>query len=372
MKLGRFVVDTHVHAQRFAAGPQLSKMSPRADGTRYSDLAQAIRRIEAFDNSPRLLYDMGCYRVDKCVLLPAFGMSNEINIALVEKYPDKFVACCQAMKTAKRAILGEEPWSAQAAAKELDELLATGKFVGIGEGTPANSAGRKTLSMNERLDQMRPAFEMARKYKVVMRVHTGVVMGYPMTHHYWPESLHPLWVTDLAVEYPDVPILLDHGGMQGWWSERTVEEAWAVAASNDNVYIETGLYWTELYRKALRDPNIGPEKMVWGTDWGASVPFYTQWGQNPQVYPVQVRNEPPVRHQIDFWGWSLRQLSQLDISQDDLNLILGGNAARLFKLDVPHSRLFRPVSARLVPQWANPRSATNVPPSSRPTKTGPE
>jgi predicted TIM-barrel fold metal-dependent hydrolase len=362
VKLGRFIVDTHVHAQRFAAGPQLSKMNPKADGSRYNDLAQAIRRIEAYDNSPRLLYDMDCYRVDMCVLLPAFGMSNEINMQLVEKYPDKFVACCSAMRTAKRAIRGEEPWTPEAAAKEIDELLSTGKFCGIGEGMPANSASRKTLSQQERMDQIRPIFDLARKHKVVARVHTGLVMGYPVTYHYWPESLHPLWVTDLAVEYPDVPILLDHGGMQGWWSERMVEEAWTVAAANDNVYLETGYYWTELYGKALRDPNIGPEKMVWGTDWGASVPFHTQYGQTPQVYPVQSRSQPLVTHQVDCWGWSLRQVAGLNISQDDMNLILGGNAARLFKLKLPHSRMFRPVSARLNPQWTDPRAGTHKSP----------
>jgi hypothetical protein len=31
-------------------------------------------------------------------------------------------------------------------------------------------------------------------------------------------------------------------------------------------------------------------------------------------------------------------------SQDDLNLILGGNAARIFDLDVPHTRMFKPPS----------------------------
>jgi hypothetical protein len=31
---------------------------------------------------------------------------------------------------------------------------------------------------------------------------------------------------------------------------------------------------------------------------------------------------------------------KLDLSQDDLNLILGGNAARLFKIELPHTRLF--------------------------------
>jgi predicted TIM-barrel fold metal-dependent hydrolase len=119
-----------------------------------------------------------------------------------------------------------------------------------------------------------------------------------------------------------------------------------------------------LYQKALLDPNIGPEKLVWGTDWGASLPFHTQIGHTPQAYPVQIRNQPLVRHQVDCWGWSLKQVSAVNIAQDDLNLMLGGNAARLFKLDVPHSRLFRPVSQRLVPQWDNPRNATNKPGSS--------
>ena len=361
MKAGRFVVDTHVHAQRHAAGSQLSKMNPQSRGGRYNDLAQALRLVQAYDNSPRLLYDMDCYRVDKCVLLPAFGMTNEINMQLVEKYPDKFVACCTAMKTSQKAMRGEEPWTIEAAVKEVDELLATGKFVGIGEGTPGNSSSRKTISMEARLEQMRPFFDLARKYKVVARVHTGIVMGYPLTHHYWPETLHPLWITDLAVEYPDVPIMLDHGGMQGWWSERMVEEAFTVAAANDNVYLETGFYWTDLYWKALRDPNIGPEKLVFGTDWGASIPFHTQYGQTPQAYPVQIRSQGLPQHQVDPWGWALRQVTALDIGQDDINLILGGNAARLFKLKVPHTRMFRPVSPRLVPQWDNPKNASNGP-----------
>jgi hypothetical protein len=78
--------------------------------------------------------------------------------------------------------------------------------------------------------------------------------------------------------------VLDHGGLQGWWSERLVEEALSVAAANDNVYLETGLWWTDLYMKALVDPNVGAEKL------------------------------------------------------------LRGNAARVYRLPVPQTRLFRPVA----------------------------
>jgi predicted TIM-barrel fold metal-dependent hydrolase len=356
MKLGRFIVDAHVHAQRFAAGSALAASGSQVKPTGYGDLAKAIRTLTPYDNSPRLLYDMACYDVDMCVLLPAFGMTNELNLQIVEAHPERFVAVCGAMDTQRKATHDEASWSAQAAAAELDALLATGKFVGIGEGMPADSTRKTTIAQTERMDQLRPIMDVARKHKTVAHVHTGMVMGYPMTHHYWPESLNPIWATDLAAEYPDVPIVLNHGGLQGWWSERLVEEAMAVAAAHDNVYLETGLWWTDLYEKALVDPNIGAEKLLWGCDWGASIPFHVQHGGQPPVYAVQLRKQPIVRHQVDVWGWSLKQLLRLNTAQDDLNLILGGNAARIYGLKPPHTRLFRPVGHELVPQPGAPDS----------------
>ncbi len=350
MRLGRFIVDTHVHSQRFAVGKEFAERFKDADVLRYNDLADAISTATPYDNSKRLVYDMDCYDVDMCVLLPAFGMTNELNLALVEKYPQRFVAVCSPTETARKAHTGEEPWTVEAAARELDELLATGRFVGVGEGLPADHSRRTTTGQTERMDQLRPIMEVARKHKTMVRAHTGMVMGYPLTHHFWPETLNPLWIGDLAVEYPDVPILLDHGGLQAGRSERFVEEALLVAGSNDNVYLETGLWWTDLYESALLDPNVGAEKLLWGCDWGASIPFHTQYGNKPPAYAVQIRSQPIVDHQVDVWGWSLKQLLRLDISQDDLNLILGGNAARLFGLRVPHSRLFRPVGSELRPQ----------------------
>ena len=125
-KLGRFVVDTHVHSQRHAAGKDLKGSKD------YGDLGHAMFNIIAYDNSPRLLYDMECYGVDMCVLLPAFGMTNETNVEQVKKYPDKFVAVCQAKETRDKAARGEIRWTMDAACEELDALLATGSFVGIG------------------------------------------------------------------------------------------------------------------------------------------------------------------------------------------------------------------------------------------------
>ena len=68
-----------------------------------------------------------------------------------------------------------------------------------------------------------------------------------------------------------------------------------------------------------------------GTDWGASLPVYSQPTRYPPRYTRQNLKEGIVRHQVDIWGWSRRQLQHLDINQDDLNLILGGNAVRIYE-----------------------------------------
>jgi len=351
MKLGRFVVDTHVHAQRHAAGPELKKLTGAIAPKKfkYEDLGKVMRGITTYDNSGRLLYDMDCYGVDMAIIMPAFGMSNELNVQIAEKYPNRFAALCTAKETQDRAFRGEIEWTIQEAAAEIDRHLSTGKFVGIGEGIPMNPMSfteKVRVSMNERLDEICVILDVARKYGgVPVRIHTGSPMGYKLSYNIWPETFQPMMIHDIAKEYPDIPIIFDHGGMQGWWWEHLVDEACHVAASHDNVYLETGLYWTELYYKPLKDPNIGAEKLLWGTDWGASIPVYTQHGQKPNTYAVQLRKQGIVEHQVDIMGWSLKQISRLDISQDDLNLILGGNAVRLYNLKVPYKRLFRPMES---------------------------
>src|SRR3989304_1187010 len=128
MKLGRFIVDTHVHSQRHAAGAALP------GSTDSAALGRAMSRIEAYDNSPRLIYDMECYDVDMCIVEPAFGMTNENNLAQVEKHPERSAAHCNAKKTRDRAMAGEIEGTTGAALEELEGYLKTGQLVGSGGG----------------------------------------------------------------------------------------------------------------------------------------------------------------------------------------------------------------------------------------------
>lgn len=340
----RFIIDTHVHAQRHAA-----KFKERGVRPDFVTLSKEMRAIETYDNSPRLLYDMERYGVDMAVLQPAFGMTNELNTEIVDKNPNKFIAMCLPQQTMKRAVKGEAEWTAEAAAEELDGLLSTGMYRGgIGEGFPRNPAPAKMLSWPERLAEIRLFMDVARKYKVPVSYHTGAVTGYSggsNRRFAAPETLDPLLAFDIAADYTDVPIIMAHGGMQAWWSEKFMDDTFQVAATFDNIYLETGLYWAELYEKPLADPNIGSKKMLWGTDWGAALVVYSQANRYPGSYADQIRPWGPPDHQPDIFGWSLRQVdkmaNKLELGQDDLNLILGGNAVRLFGIPMPHTRLFK-------------------------------
>ena len=48
-------------------------------GAQWEALGRSILDLTPFDNSKRLLYDIEQYGVDACVLLPAFGMTNDLN-----------------------------------------------------------------------------------------------------------------------------------------------------------------------------------------------------------------------------------------------------------------------------------------------------
>ena len=154
----RFIVDTHVHSQRHAA-----KFKDRGVKGDFKTLSKEMRLMDTYDNSPRLLYDMERYGVDMCVLQPAFGMTNEINTEIVQKHPDKFLAMCLPVQTMKKALQGEAAWTADAAARELDELLDTGLYrAGIGEGLPRNPNPKRMISWPERLDELSLFMEVAR------------------------------------------------------------------------------------------------------------------------------------------------------------------------------------------------------------------
>ena len=307
-----------------------------------------------------LLYYMDRYDVNMCVLGSLVPAKVKDTVDVVNKYPDKFVALCYDEQTQIRNSNGEEKWSMTAAAKELDEFLSTGFYSGIGVGIPRDRTFRRALlDWEERLDQVCEIFELARKYKFPVSWHTGIPhgaaaqrdMARSRAHMDSSENGNPLLAHELAAMYPDVPIIFNHGGIEGsGYFMEDYERCLNVAASHHNVYLETGTWWAELYEKPLKDPNIGAKKLVWGCAPGQ--PHGQAWmpGCVPETFTQMLIEQEPTRHRTDIWGWSMTQLGRLNIPQDDMNLIMGGNAAFLYKLKtpLPYDRMFKKVQRRHV------------------------
>jgi len=319
---GLFLVDTQAYAQR------------------------PINRGESIeDTSEMLLYHMDRYGVDMAVIKVSVGYSNEFNAKLVEKYPKRFIALCNDSQTQAKAQRGEITWNIQDAAQEIESYLSTGLYKGIGEGMARDRTRRKKLiPWDERLDQICHVMELARKYKVPVNIHVGLPIGMSgidlaraRAHDETCDNGNPLLTHEVAAMYPDVPIVMSHGGVElsGYFMQ-DYERCLNVAASHKNVFLETGQWWAELYEKPLMDVNIGAKKLVWGCSFGE--PLTQQWmpGQVPTTYNcLNIYEDRPFKHQPDIYGWSLRELGRLNIPQDDLNLILGGNAAWIYNIDIP-------------------------------------
>lgn len=331
-------------------------------------IPQASSGYPGSDPESMLLYHMDKYGVDVCVLKSHGGYysrgvdKNKLIQDMVKRHPDRFVALCCDVETQRKEASGEEPWNIDNAIKELDALLSTGLYAGIGEGFPRNRDIRKPLvSWDQRLEEICKVADLCRKYKVPMhwitaggldsyRWNADMVRNIVHPEHF--ENGSPMLAIEVATWYPDVPIILSHSGVEGSgyymdWYEKSVY----VAAACRNVFLDCGQWWAELYAKPLQDVNIGAEKILWGTGWGEY--FLTQqWmpGQVPETYTAPnntygrdgLKNQP---HTKNIWGWSLYQISKLNIPQDDIDLIMGGNAVHLFKIKtpLPAEQLFKKV-----------------------------
>ena len=314
------------------------------------------------ERETELLYHMDRYDINMCVLCNLVPGINKHNADMVKKHPDRFIAVCNDEQTQIKNTNGTEKWTVEAAVKELDELLSSGLYSGVGVGMPRDrTMKKKILDWEERLDQICQFFELAKKYDFPISWHTGIPvatmaardMARSRAHYESSDNGNPLLVHELATLYPDVPIILNHGGIEasGYYME-DYERCLNVAASHHNVFVETGQWWAELYEKPLKDPNIGAKKLIWGCAWGQTSNLQQIWmpGCVPETCCQLPIEQDPSNHHPDIWGWSLRQLGRLNVPQDDINLILGGNAAFLYKIKtpLPHERMFKNVKRKYI------------------------
>ncbi len=156
----------------------------------------------------------------------------------------------------------------------------------------------------------RPFFEKASELGAAITIHYGVTVDPTGDLRYAdPTDLSPV-----ARDFPDIPFVIAHFGA-GW-----LTEVLRLAYQCKNVHVDTsgtnnwmdydphGYTLTQVFERAL--VALGPERVLFGTDSGTTVQ-YRKW----------------IKYQ------QMSVLDELGLSDRDRDLILRGNAVRVFHLD---------------------------------------
>ncbi|MHA2940300.1 amidohydrolase family protein [Vibrio sp. RC27] len=352
--IARFVVDTHCHITSLYQ-PATQEGWDSVDNHEWNGLSQ---EIACFDNSPLTLYDMERYGVDMAVLLPSIpGTTNASQAKLVKRFPDKFRACCCDQEEVLKAIRGEKQYSFKDAMTEVETALKTNMFVGIGEFAPGSSAYHRQLpgfegnvSFEKRFEEWCAIAELAIKYDVPVINHDQFI--------HFKDWKNVDMLRKVAETFPTLKLIQSHGCVEdeNVRGMEAIREMYEIVGSIKNIYMETGGWGVEQFRIAF-EAGVTANQLMWGHDYG-NVPQHIvtkkieQYG--PKVKELEYRDTfsmmcfgyegwPAVpTYQPDFYGWGMRTIDRVGdfITQDEINMIMGGTAAKLYKLPVPFPRMF--------------------------------
>jgi uncharacterized protein len=150
--------------------------------------------------------------------------------------------------------------------------------------------------------------------------------GVPLLTHSLPlansraKFAHPIHLDDIALDFPNIQIIAAHMGGQLWWRE------WAALAQYKKTISGDLAAWQKLaiskpavFRKYLREivDILGHEQILWASD----TPYLEVLVSNKKWIEI-------------IKGLTVRGADGIVFSEEEVNAILGDNAARIFKLNL--------------------------------------
>ncbi len=277
------ITDCHIHVQPWW---ELKPHMLEAFSRGRSDLDE----LQAIMKSPeRLLKRLDADGIDRAVLVnyPApdvMGFTHRVN--------DYVTEYCRAAPDRLVPMGGVHPRFAEDAAREVRRAAELG--VRALKLHPCHMA----VLPNAYLDGMaslRAIYEEAQRLKLPIMIHTGTSI-FPGARS---RNGEPIAVDDVAVDFPDLTIILAHGGRPLW-----MEQAFFLVRRFPQVYMDvSGIPPKAVLRYFPRLLEVA-DKVLYGSDWPS----------------------PGVRSM----GENLRDLRSLGLPEPVLKKILEENPARLF------------------------------------------
>jgi predicted TIM-barrel fold metal-dependent hydrolase len=304
------IIDVHIHLSNFdiVAKPFWDGWAEVAALRVNRPLERVQRRLPEFwdISGDMIVKDMDAAGIDKSVLLAIdWGLArhlgepklsvekiNKVYADAVKKHPERLIA-----------FAGIDPRRSKAA-ETVGRFLREWSMKGI-KLHPA--AG---FYPNDKICY--PIYEKALEYRVPVLLHTGESQK-PLYFRY----CQPIYVQDVATDFPDLPIILAHTG--GCW----YSEAVAICNSATNVYLDLSwwqrrlLYPLEFY-KALRTllDSVSWQRVLFGSDY----PFLK----------LLINQERWVKAFTEIPG-SVKEQG-IEFKHEEIAGIMGGNAAKILGL----------------------------------------
>ena len=222
------------------------------------------------------------------------GGGNDHLASIVDRHPDKFIGF------AHHYLFGEN------AAAELKRAVTE-------LGMRAYKLLAPTLDRSIEDTDAYPVWEMCAELDIPVLVHFGIQgSGGGIA---WHENINPLKLHNVAKDFPDVTFVIPHFGCA--WVRETLQLCWAcrnvsIDTSGSNQWIKWvpgDLTVKDLFRKYME--TIGPERIIFGSD--------SSWF--PRGFAIRYLQD------------QIRDARDIGLPHDHLQLIFGGNAARLLKIE---------------------------------------
>ena len=292
------IIDFHVHLTTIK-GMERQFQENGKDPLSKSHFSTYMKLTEERDgNTSRETWvqAMESYGVDRIVLNACDALNEEL-LDLVLQGPGHFSGLMYCDITQEESVL------------EMERFIGPGKLVGVGEISPTWEHYRVS---DKRLF---PFYEKVQELQIPILWHFGIGF-FPFGDLRYSE---PYDLVSIVQNFPKISHIISHLGvehaqkflglaswMKEWWKVPIYFDLAGPIIQDIPKYFLENFSVKDLFAKFVKV--IGPEQIVWATDAGEpykSSPFETE---------------------------TFKALESLSLSQHEMDLILGGNAARLLSL----------------------------------------
>ncbi len=256
------------------------------------------------DYTDYLVASMDRHGVAKCFVTPAFVQPayETVRDTTYKKYPNRFVM---------GAVVRDR--------KPVPTIAEAAKMFRTQFGEGARGIGENGLPSYKSPSDLKPVMDVVMEFDVPVLHSVGwSATGISRERAKKGGAYEAAWrsaerFADLAAYYPDVKLVMAHTG--GRFDFLDGYEALRVAFSFDTVYCETSKSTARIITEAVK--GLGADKVIFGSDWNRP--------QTKAYGPFHMRNI------YQHW-YNLNQVALAEITEDERDMILYKNAARLLKL----------------------------------------